>query len=154
MNDLHRLLFFSCWIERGKKTFYWRWRPTTAGLSVSQRSSLQQRAFFPLLRATVHVREASHFVQYWPAIYRTRLFGASATDNHVTESSPAVCLFSLCHFVHTHTRRTKIIHCGFVKLLLQGSFKPEPLLLKDKIHMKTSFDIWIAALHITTLCVV
>lgn len=30
-----------------KKTFYWRWRPTTAGLSVSQRSSLQQRAFFP-----------------------------------------------------------------------------------------------------------
>lgn len=60
----------------------------------------------------------------------------------------------LCVILCAHTRRTKIIHCGFVKLLLQGSFKPEPLLLKDKIHMKTSFDIWIAALHITTLCVV
>lgn len=159
MNDFHRLLFCSC-----AKSSCSGWHPPTARLSGSPRScscSFQQRPFFffyPNLKATVHVRKASHFRQYWPAIYRTRLFGASLILNAsfkvvfgcvlALRWSQFVCTFVMnmhCVILWVHTRRPKIIHCGFVKPLLWGSFKPEQLMLKDQIQcLLMSFDLLIA----------
>lgn len=60
----------------------------------------------------------------------------------------------LCVILCAHTRRTKIIHCGFVKLLLQGSFKPEPLLLCTKYIWKRLLIFELLPCTLQHFCVV